>query len=364
MEIILETLLYFKYVSLLFCRIKYGKFMNKLNSELTKDLKLYRELFINADKTFKELMKNLKSDFMCSKCRVCCRIRYSKLPPGEIYRLAKEENCEISKEYIKFFIPYGINGKFTYSCDCKISVELNNKLAQEVEERYVKTLLAKHDQTVYFYYCRFTDEDNNCLTIEKSFLCSEFPNSVSTILPQGCSFRHWQNYIAHKIKSEIEPDIILKIEEIIKYRENFQCKRTGICCRLACSEFSYQELLEKAKNGDNFAGQFTAIFAPYRDIEAAREVYSDYVDLVLSKIDESEKTNFYYCKHLINTNQCTIYENRPQICRDFPDNPLSIIPPVCGFYQWREEVIVAAYTFHAMSQIYSFYLNKIKEALS
>jgi len=195
--------------------------------------------------------------------------------------------------------------------------------------------------------------------------CEINPDDISPTanLPAGCSFREWQKLILHKIATEIEPDINKKVQGLLDYRKEFRCNRTGTCCRLACSEFTYEELKQKALNNDNFASQFTSIFVPYTDVEAARAVYPEYVELVLSKLGENETANFYHCKHVQGTNVCPIYEDRPQICRDFPDNPFSIIPHSCGYYNWKDEVLVAAYTYYAMAQIYGFYYEKIREAL-
>ena len=87
------------------------------------------------------------------------------------------------------------------------------------------------------------------------------------------------------------------------------------------------------------------------------------MDLVVQTLDSDEKIYFYHCPHITDDNVCTIYEKRPQICSDFPDNPLSILPPVCGFYEWKEEVMVASMTLHAMTYIYKFYLEKIEAVL-
>ena len=40
---------------------------------------------------------------------------------------------------------------------------------------------------------------------------------------------------------------------------------------------------------------------------------------------------FYHCPRVTKDNRCPDYENRPQICRDFPDNPLAFLPLSCGF---------------------------------
>lgn len=222
---------------------------------------LYRELFINAEKTFRELINGLKQDFSCAGCGAC-------------------------------------DGKG--------------------------------------------------------------PTVVTAALPEECGFRHWQKLVLYRIKNEIEPDIAEKFGRILDYRSEFQCNRTGTCCKLASSEFSYDELKQKARNNDVFAGQFTEIFVPYTDMAEAREVFPEYVDLVLSRLEEGEEAYFYRCKYLEGSNICPIYENRPQICRDFPDNPYPMIPESCGYYQWREEVLVGAYTLHAMSAICDFYYEKLK----
>ena len=329
--------------------------MKQFELQLEQERNLYRELFIKSEKTFKELINKMKLDFSCINCEACCKIRYSQLPPEEILRLATEENEAVSKEYIKLFLPYGIDDYAKELC-----IKTNNDLAKKVNASYVEKILSKHEEPVYFYYCRFLD---NCPGREKSVLCKNFPTSITTILPESCSFIHWQNLLVHRIENEVAPDIALKIKEIIDYRENFKCKQTGTCCRLASSEFSYEELQAKALNNDEFARQFTSIFIPYKDIEEARNVFPEYVDLLISRLGKGEKLNFFHCKHLQGKNICPIYEDRPQICRDFPDNPLSVLPPVCGYCQWKEEVTVAAHTFHAMSQIYGFYLEKIKNAL-
>lgn len=244
--------------------------MNKLELERKKNRILYRELFFEADKTFKEQLNKLKENFSCPE---------------------------------------------------------------------------------------------NCSSKGKNSSCKDFPNSFIDILPDNCSFKDWQKLCIEKIKNEIEPDLQKKAAEIINYRYEFKCKRTGTCCKLACSEYSYDELKQKAQNGDNFAEQFTSVFIPYKSLGEAREVFSDYVDLVLETLESDEKIYFYHCPNITKDNVCTIYEKRPQICRDFPDNPLSILPPVCGFYEWKEEVMVASMMLHAMTYIYKFYLEKIEEAV-
>lgn len=121
--------------------------------------------------------------------------------------------------------------------------------------------------------------------------------------------------------------------------------------------------MQKSQNGDFFAKEFTSIFVPYKTLDEAREVFSDYVDLVKKTLDNYGNIYFYHCPHITENNICSIYKDRPTICRDFPDNPLSILPHCCGFYDWKEEVNVASMTLHAMSYISEFYLEKILDVM-
>ena len=149
--------------------------------------------------------------------------------------------------------------------------------------------------------------------------------------------------------------------EILAYRKMFKCSGCATCCRLACSEYSYEELKQKASNGDSFASQFTSIFVPYENFDDARTIYPEYVDLVMAKTNG--KIYFYHCPKLTIDNRCSDYENRPQICRDFPDNPLDILPEKCGYCAWKEEINPIALMLHSMIAIIEFYKRKLGEVL-
>lgn len=169
----------------------------------------------------------------------------------------------------------------------------------------------------------------------------------------------WQSDTLEMFEKDISKEIYRKWREILAYRNNFHCKGCAVCCNLACSEFSYQELLEKAKNNDKFAKQFTKIFVPYKSRQEAEKVYPEYLKLLDDTIEED--VYFYHCPKLNECKRCSDYENRPQICRDFPDNPLSILPKSCGFYEWRQEVEPIALMLHSMLEIIDYYTEKIKK---
>ncbi len=138
---------------------------------------------------------------------------------------------------------------------------------------------------------------------------------------------------------------------LLENRNKFCCSLCGDCCKLACSEFSPQELQEKAKNGDNFATQFLSVFIPYDSKEDVRKINPDYIEM-LEKAAEND-VYFYHCPKVTEDNKCSDYENRPQICKDFPDNPLALLPKFCGYVKWKEEVENEALKLHALIEILS-----------
>ena len=201
----------------------------------------------------------------------------------------------------------------------------------------------------------------------------EIKAKVEALRPQGLKgeifdkYEHgsegflWQKKVLDLLQNDISKEIYRKLNEILAYRAQFNCTGCATCCNLACSEFSPEELKEKAQNGDNFAQQFLSVFIPYNSKEEAREVYPEYIEL-LEKNKEYD-VYFYHCPKLTEDKRCSDYENRPQICRDFPDNPLSILPDSCGYKKWKEEVEPIALMLHSMVEIIDFYCAKINSVL-
>lgn len=162
------------------------------------------------------------------------------------------------------------------------------------------------------------------------------------------------------LNEEVLKEVWKKWQKIQEYKSLFNCSGCAACCKLACSEFSPEELKEKAKNGDNFASQFTDTFIPYKSEEEAQKIYPEYFELLKIKAS-GEKVYFYHCPKITEDNRCPDYENRPQICRDFPDNPLGFLPKNCGFTKWKEEVEQTALMLHSAFEIVEFYKKKLQE---
>ncbi len=189
-----------------------------------------------------------------------------------------------------------------------------------------------------------------------------FEGDIFDSFEQESKGAKWQQAVLEMFEKDISQEIFRKWQEILSYRKNFHCKGCATCCNLACSEFSPEQLKEKALKGDKFAEQFTSIFIPYESKEDAEKFYPEYHQLLKNTIDED--VYFYHCPKLTECKRCSDYENRPQICRVFPDNPLSILPESCGFYEWRQEVEPVALMLHSMVEIIDYYKEKIKITLA
>ena len=167
----------------------------------------------------------------------------------------------------------------------------------------------------------------------------------------------WQVAVLDMFENDISHEIYRKWQEVLKLRENYECKGCATCCNLACSEYSPEELKRRAEKGDNFAKQFTSIFVPYNSREEARKIYPEYINLLDETVED--EVYFYHCPKLTDCKRCSDYENRPKICRDFPDNPLDILPKSCGYYEWRQQVLPVVMMLHSMMEIIKYYKNKI-----
>lgn len=167
----------------------------------------------------------------------------------------------------------------------------------------------------------------------------------------------WQSRVLDMLENDISKEIYRKFQEILAYRSQFKCVGCATCCNLACSEFSPEELRQKAQNGDNFAQQFLSVFIPYESKEEARKVYPEYIKML--EDNKEDDVYFYHCPKLTKDKRCSDYENRPQICRDFPDNPLSILPKSCGYKKWKEEIEPVSLMLHSMIEIIEYYKENL-----
>lgn len=121
------------------------------------------------------------------------------------------------------------------------------------------------------------------------------------------------------------------------------CKMQGCCCRAASPSIPFHQLLEKAASGDPFARDFFSIFIPYENHEEAQEVVPGLVERTLqasrkdSRFASGEDIVFYHCRYIGEDNRCQIWEDRPGLCRAYPDSPFLVFAPGCAFEPWAKE---------------------------
>lgn len=200
----------------------------------------------------------------------------------------------------------------------------------------------------------------DCQNCEKINSCKINKTNPFQKFDENCRLKLWKQNIIKALENDLSKDILYKLKEIEKDKDLFICNRCTICCKFATSEFDYKTLKEKAQNGDKFAKQFTLIFQPYNDFNEAKKVYPDYVKMLEDNLEDINKVYFYYCKRLNKNGLCSDYENRLQICRDFPNNPLVLLPKSCGYKEWKAKHHIEALLSHATLEIIEFYIKKLK----
>jgi Fe-S-cluster containining protein len=190
-------------------------------------------------------------------------------------------------------------------------------------------------------------------------------------LPVQCGYRHWQQSALHWLEQDAGREITERLNQIEAYKNTFSCHMCGMCCRLASSEYSYEELTARADAGDEFARQFTSIFLPYASRETARQKYPEVVAAVLAEAgletegESKERIHFYHCPYIGQDNRCTLYgtDKRPGICASYPETPLSFVYEKCAWKPWKEETHEATLQAHALLAVCSSLSEQLQQAL-
>ena len=186
--------------------------------------------------------------------------------------------------------------------------------------------------------------------------CKIEVKDVFTDYPVGCAYRDWQKQIITFLAGDYRQKLKHNYKDIMDKKSECECAKCGNCCRLAVSEYSYEQLKQRAMRGYKFSKDFVSVFVPYETEAEAKQANPEYFDL-LNDLVEDQKTYYYYCPKLVG-NECSDYENRPDICKDFPHNPLKLLPSTCSYNAWRNEVAHASMLLKAKTDIIEFYKNK------
>ena len=187
--------------------------------------------------------------------------------------------------------------------------------------------------------------------------CKIEKKDVFTDYPIGCAYREWQSQVLSFLNGEYRQKLKNSYKIMMDKKEEYSCSCCGSCCKLAVSEYSYDQLKQRAFRGDKFSKDFVSVFVPYKTEEEAKQANPEYFEL-LNELMEEQKIYYYYCPKVEN-NLCSDYENRPNICKDFPHNPLKLLPSICSFNAWRNSVTKSAMLLKAKTDIIDFYKSKL-----
>lgn len=187
--------------------------------------------------------------------------------------------------------------------------------------------------------------------------CKIEKKDVFTDYPVGCAYRDWQKQVLSFLAGEYRQKLKNTYKMIMDKKCEYECSRCGNCCRLATSEYSYEQLKQRAMRGDKFSRGFVSVFVPYKSEEEAKLANPEYFEL-LNEMMEDQKIYYYYCPKLVG-NTCSDYENRPDICKDFPHNPLKLLPSTCSFNAWKNEIAKQSMLLKAKTDIIEFYKTKL-----
>ena len=192
---------------------------------------------------------------------------------------------------------------------------------------------------------------NKDCKIENKDLFAPYPTT-------GCKLREWQMQSITYLSGNYQTKHRVALKYIMDKRDKYECNKCGACCKLAVSEYSYTQLKQRAMKGDKFAEDFVSVFVPYATEEEAKSVNPEFFAL-LNRLVEEEKIYYYYCPKLGSDNLCTMYEDRPNVCKDYPNNPLRLLPSTCSFNVWKKEVAYRAMLLKAKIDIIEYYKEKL-----
>lgn len=187
--------------------------------------------------------------------------------------------------------------------------------------------------------------------------CKLEKKDVFSDYPVGCAYRDWQKQVLSFLAGEYRQKLKNTYKMIMDKKSECNCACCGNCCRLATSEYSYEQLKQRAMKGDKFSKSFVSVFVPYKSEEEAKKANPEYFDLLTETVG-NQRVYYYYCPKLVG-NRCSDYENRPDVCKDFPHNPLKLLPSTCAYNAWKNEVAHQAMLLKAKTDIIDFYKQKL-----
>ena len=182
---------------------------------------------------------------------------------------------------------------------------------------------------------------------------------ILSIFPPGCPFGAWQMKALSYLTNEYKNKLRVSKRAMLDDKKNYSCVQCGACCKLAVSEFNPMQLKQRALRGDKYAKEFSSIYVPYESEEMAEAICPEFFGKLKELMNPNERLYFYYCSKLGADDLCSDYENRPDICKDFPFTPLKILPDTCGYAPWHDKHERQAMSVRAREALIDFYKDKL-----
>jgi len=235
----------------------------------------------------------------------------------------------------------------------KEKIPLNNQYS-DLKDNYQKIFI-EAAESIRAAVNKFKPE-NPC-TICSVKNCKIEKKEVFADFPVGCAYRDWQKQVLSFLNGEYKQRLKTTYQNIMDKKIECECIQCGNCCRLATSEYSYEQLKQRAMRGDKFSKDFVSVFVPYKSEEEAKNAFPEYFELLNDVVNDG-RIYYYYCPKL-SGNKCSDYENRPDICKEYPHNPLKLLPSTCSFNKWKQEVSHASMLLKAKMDIIEFYKTRL-----
>ncbi len=199
--------------------------------------------------------------------------------------------------------------------------------------------------------------DHNCnfCTIP----CDVKKPDIFAVFPPTCPFTAWQIKALSYLTNEYRAKLKVSKKAMLEKKKEYSCLKCGTCCKLAVSGYNPMQLKQRALRGDKFAREFSSIYVPYESEEMAEAICPEYYNKLKDLMDPDERLYFYYCSKLGADDLCSDYENRPDICKDYPMTALKTLPDNCGYMPWHESVERQAMSIKAREDLIAFYKDKI-----
>ncbi|MBQ7126723.1 YkgJ family cysteine cluster protein [bacterium] len=228
--------------------------------------------------------------------------------------------------------------------------EQYNELKDDYKEIFIQAALSIRKALDDF------KPDSPCLTCNVAG-CQVKDKDIFTDFPNRCKYKDWQSQAITYLNGDYIQQLKNKFNELLAQKDSISCNKCGACCKLAVSEYSGIQLRQRALKGDKISEDFIKVFKPFESIDDARNANPEYFDLIEDSI-EDQKAYYYHCPKL-DGNLCSDYENRPEFCKIFPNNPLKLLPSTCSYNQWRKSVLKESLSIKAKLDIIKFYKLKL-----